>query len=278
MTLLRTLFQSTSEQKALPGKCTWLLWLACTMLSPQSLHILAAAAVFLVMCHGEEKCAGAPGIPGTPGANGLPGRDGRDGMKGDPGPPGPQGPPAGIPGLPGRDGLPGAPGLQGEKGNPGERGEPGPQGHPASADPELQEIFQFLKHRITSLEGVLTLEGTITEIGRKILATNGKEVNFESALESCKNAGGSIAIPRNKEENDAIWSIVKRFNRYAYLGIREGDVPGEFHDLEGNPLNYTNWRSYEPNGKGGENCVEMYTDGGWNDKKCNQYRLTICEF
>ncbi|CAM5128521.1 unnamed protein product [Eretmochelys imbricata] len=248
------------------------------MLSLQSLHILATAAVFLVTCHAEEKCAGAPGIPGTPGVNGLPGRDGRDGMKGDPGPPGPQGPSSGMLGLPGRDGLPGVQGPQGEKGNKGERGEPGPQGLPASVDPELQESLQFLKHQITRLEGVLTLEGKITEVGEKIFATNGKEVNFETTLKACEHAGGSIATPRNKEENDAIWDIVKQFNRYAYLGIRESDVPGEFHDLDGKPLNYTNWRAYEPNGKGGENCVEMYTDGGWNDKKCNQYRLTICEF
>uniref|UniRef100_A0A674IVS1 Pulmonary surfactant-associated protein A n=1 Tax=Terrapene triunguis TaxID=2587831 RepID=A0A674IVS1_9SAUR len=225
-----------------------------------------------------NKCAGTPGIPGTPGANGLPGRDGRDGMKGDSGPPGPQGPPSGMPGLPGRDGLPGVKGSQGEKGNKGERGEPGPQGLPASVDPELQESLQVLKHRITRLEGVLTLEGKLTEVGEKILATSGKEVNFETTLKACEHAGGSIATPRNKEENDAILDIVKQFNRYAYLGIRESDVPGEFQYLDGKPLNYTNWHASEPNGKGGENCVEMYTDGGWNDRKCNQYRLTICEF
>uniref|UniRef100_A0A8C3T1P3 C-type lectin domain-containing protein n=1 Tax=Chelydra serpentina TaxID=8475 RepID=A0A8C3T1P3_CHESE len=237
------------------------------MLSLQSLHILAAAAVFLVTCNAEEKCAGAPGIPGTPGANGLPGRDGRDGMKGDPGPPGPQGPPGGMPGLPGRDGLPGVQGPQGEKGNKGERGQHG------------QYKIKQKNNQIFSLSfAVLTLEGKITEVGGKILATNGKEVNFETTLKACEHAGGSIATPRNKEENDAIWDIVKQFNRYAYLGIRESDVPGEFHDLDGKPLNYTNWRASEPNGKGGENCVEMYTDGGWNDKKCNQYRLTICEF
>ncbi|TFK09452.1 peroxisomal coenzyme A diphosphatase NUDT7 [Platysternon megacephalum] len=191
---------------------------------------------------------------------------------------GPQRPPSGMPGLPGRDGLPGVKGPQGEKGNKGERGEPGPEGLPASVDPELQESLQVLKHQITRLEGVLTLEGKITEVGEKILATNGKEVNFETTLSACEHAGGSIATPRNKEENDAIWDIVKQFNRYAYLGIRESDVPGEFHYLDGKPLNYTNWRAREPNGKGGENCVEMYTDGGWNDKKCDQYRLTICEF
>uniref|UniRef100_A0A8C4YL11 Pulmonary surfactant-associated protein A-like n=1 Tax=Gopherus evgoodei TaxID=1825980 RepID=A0A8C4YL11_9SAUR len=215
-----------------------------------SLHIFAAAVFFLVTCHAEEKCAGTPGIPGTPGANGLPGRDGRDGMKGDPGPPGM------VSGLPGRDGVPGMKGPQGEKGNKGERGDPKKTGHLC----------------------FLTLEGKITEVGEKILATNGKEVNFETTLKACEHAGGSISTPKNQEENDAILDIVKQFNRYAYLGIRESDVPGEFRYLDGKPLNYTNWRAHEPNGKGGENCVEMYTDGGWNDKKCNQYRLTICEF
>ncbi|KAG6935571.1 surfactant associated protein A1, partial [Chelydra serpentina] len=58
-----------------------------------------------------------------------------------------------MPGLPGRDGLPGVQGPHGEKGNKGERGVPGPQGLPASFDPELQESLQFLKHRITRLEG-----------------------------------------------------------------------------------------------------------------------------
>ncbi|XP_050816708.1 pulmonary surfactant-associated protein A-like [Gopherus flavomarginatus] len=172
-----------------------------------------------------------------------------------PGPPGPQG----MPGLPGRDGVPGVKGPQGEKGNKWERGEPGPQGLPASVDLELQESLQKWG-------------------GGEILATNGKEVNFESTLKACEHTGGSIATPKNQEENYAILDIVKQFNRYAYLGIRESDVPGEFQYLDGKPLNYTNWRAREPNGKGGENCVEMYTDGGWNDKKCDQYHLTICEF
>uniref|UniRef100_A0A8C4YKH3 C-type lectin domain-containing protein n=1 Tax=Gopherus evgoodei TaxID=1825980 RepID=A0A8C4YKH3_9SAUR len=206
-----------------------------------------------------EKCAGTPGIPGTPGASGLPRRDGRDGMKGDPGPPGMvSGPPGpqGMPGLPGRDGVPAVKGPQGEKGNKGERG-----------DPKYWILVLFL-----------TLEGKITEVGGKILTTNGKEVNFESTLKACEHAGGSIATPKNQEENDAILDIVKQFNRYAYLGIRESDVPGEFQYLDGKPLIYNNWYTSEPNGKGGENCVEMYIDGSWNDRQCDQYRLTICEF
>ncbi|NXJ41049.1 SFTPA protein, partial [Ciconia maguari] len=125
---------------------------------------------------------------------------------------------------------------------------------------------------------VLALNGKIREVGEKILASNGKEVDFASALESCEQAGGTLATPMNEEENEAILGIVKEYNRHAYLGIKEGETSGQFKYINGMPLNYTKWYQDEPNGKGTEKCVEMYTDGSWNDKDCNVYRLTICEF
>lgn len=82
----------------------------------------------------------------------------------------------------------------------------------------------------------------------------------------------------NEEENKAILGIVKKYNQYAYLGIKEGEDSGQFKYLNGMPVNYTKWHQNEPNGKRTEKCVEMYTDGSWNDKKCNLPRLTICEF
>ncbi|XP_060625003.2 pulmonary surfactant-associated protein A-like [Anolis sagrei] len=242
------------------------------------LRQLFYVAVFIALCSpclGEDKCAGLPGIPGTPGANGVPGRDGRDGMKGDPGPPGPMGPPNGLTGAPGRDGLPGPQGLKGE---PGEKGEPGPEGRPAFLDPEVQEILRSLNQRILRLEGALSLKGIIHKVGSKIFATNEQLVDFESTLQICSHSGGFVAVPMNEMENNAVLDIVKNINQYAYLGIKESPIPGEFVYFDETPVNYTNWRQYEPNGKGKENCVEMHTDGGWNDKKCNQYRLVVCEF
>ncbi|NXG82045.1 SFTPA protein, partial [Stercorarius parasiticus] len=125
---------------------------------------------------------------------------------------------------------------------------------------------------------VLALNGKIREVGEKIFASNGKKVDFGSAVKSCEEAGGTIATPMNEEENKAILSIVQQYNQYAYLGIKEGQTSGQFKYINGMPLNFTKWHQYEPNGKGTEKCVEMYTDGSWNDKKCNLYRLTICEF
>ncbi|NXM04430.1 SFTPA protein, partial [Tyrannus savana] len=125
---------------------------------------------------------------------------------------------------------------------------------------------------------VVALNGKIRQVGEKVFATNGKKADFASALRSCEEAGGTLATPTNEEENNAIMDIVKQYKQYAYLGIKECETSGRFTYITGVPLGYTKWHQYEPNGKGKEKCVEMYTDGSWNDKKCNHYRLTVCEF
>ncbi|NWR54982.1 SFTPA protein, partial [Bucorvus abyssinicus] len=125
---------------------------------------------------------------------------------------------------------------------------------------------------------VLALMGMIRKAGHKIFASNGKNVDFAAALQSCESAGGTLAAPRNEEENQAVLQFVKQYNQYTYLGIKESETAGLFKYLDGTSVNYTNWYSNEPTGKGTEKCVEMYTDGTWNDRVCTVYRLTVCEF
>ncbi|NXV82507.1 SFTPA protein, partial [Atlantisia rogersi] len=118
----------------------------------------------------------------------------------------------------------------------------------------------------------------ITASGGKIFATSGKKADFHTTLKKCKEAGGSIATPSNEGENNAIRHLVKSFNTYAYLGIRESLTPSKFQLLNGTQLSYTNWHLNEPSGKGKEECVEMYADGTWNDKRCYWNRLIVCQF
>ncbi|NXP20300.1 SFTPA protein, partial [Scytalopus superciliaris] len=125
---------------------------------------------------------------------------------------------------------------------------------------------------------VLALNKKIIAVGEKAFATNGKATDFESALRSCEEAGGTLATPMNEEENKAIMDIVKQYRQYAYLGIRHSETSGQFMGITGRSLTYTKWHQNEPSGKGKEKCVEMYMDGSWNDRKCNLHRLTICEF
>ncbi|CAH2321373.1 Hypothetical predicted protein [Pelobates cultripes] len=224
-----------------------------------------------------DKCLGIQVLPVTSCLNLVPCRDGINSMKGDTGLPGPQGPP-GKQGPQGRDGLTGPIGVPGVPGPKGDTGDSGPPGSPALLDQQLQQYLNKIIHRITRLEQVMRLQGKIQEVGDKILATDGKAVDFETSKAACKAVGGKIVTPLNEAENNAVLNIVIEYNSYAYLGITEGQTPRDFRYLDGTPVNYTNWSNYEPSGKGTENCVEMYTDGRWNDKVCNQYRLTVCEF
>ncbi|XP_030309114.1 pulmonary surfactant-associated protein A2 [Calypte anna] len=143
---------------------------------------------------------------------------------------------------------------------------------------EMGDVVHQLEHRVSKLEEVLHLEKMITTSGEKVFATNGERADFDTAVKKCKEAGGSIASPRNPKENDAILYFVKKFNTYAYLGIKASLIPSKFQFLDGTPLTYTNWHSNEPSGKGEEACVEMYTDGTWNDKVCRKSRLIVCQF
>ncbi|XP_050755106.1 LOW QUALITY PROTEIN: pulmonary surfactant-associated protein A-like [Gymnogyps californianus] len=112
----------------------------------------------------------------------------------------------------------------------------------------------------------------------QIFATNGKKADFHTTLKKCKEAGGSIATPRNPGKNDAILYFVKSFNTYTYLGIKESLILSKFQFLDGTQLSYTNWHLNEPSGKGKEECVEMYADGTWNEKGRNQNSLIVCQF
>ncbi|KAM9281986.1 LOW QUALITY PROTEIN: pulmonary surfactant-associated protein A-like [Cariama cristata] len=123
-------------------------------------------------------------------------------------------------------------------------------------DNEMEDIIHQLEHRISRLEG-----------------------DRRNTLKKCEEAGGSIAIPRNLGKNDAILYFVRSFNTYTYVGIQESLTPRKFQFLElCTQLSYTNWHLNEPSGKGEEERVETYTDGTWNDKRCNKNPLVVCQF
>ena len=50
--------------------------------------------------------------------------------------------------------------------------------------------------------------------------------------------------------------------------------------MDDSPYEYTNWNPGEPSdpdGSEGENCVEMYGDGKWNDVPCDTPNGFICK-
>uniref|UniRef100_A0A2K6FW21 Surfactant protein D n=1 Tax=Propithecus coquereli TaxID=379532 RepID=A0A2K6FW21_PROCO len=240
---------------------------------------------------GPKGEAGPKGEVGAPGMQGSAGTRGPTGPKGDRGAPGERGAPgnagaAGPTGAVGVQGAPGArgpPGLKGDRGLPGDRGAKGESGLPAAAVLRqvvavLDEVVRLLVAFFSYYKGV-ELFPNGRSVGEKIFKTLGLEKPFEDAQQVCVQAGGQLASPRSAAENAALQQLVTDQNKAAFLSMTDTKTEGKFTYPTGEPLVYSNWAPGEPNNDGGaENCVEIFTNGKWNDKACAEQRLVICEF
>ncbi|XP_077310058.1 pulmonary surfactant-associated protein D-like [Lithobates pipiens] len=119
------------------------------------------------------------------------------------------------------------------------------------------------------------------EVGGKVFVTNGRKENQNDAQNICKEVGGSLATPRNAEENSAILEIIntKGGSIPAFLGVTSSQVEGTFTYLTGEKVIFTNWGALQPDDyMHNEDCVQMWNNGYWNDIQCSAKYLVICEF
>uniref|UniRef100_A0A452FXH0 C-type lectin domain-containing protein n=1 Tax=Capra hircus TaxID=9925 RepID=A0A452FXH0_CAPHI len=252
----------------------------------------------------------------APPADSLRGHDGRDeregprGEKGDQGRAGTMGP-AGAISPQGPSGARGPPGLKRDRGTPGEKGAKGETSVPgkkvlgALVDAEgtsshashAGSVFTWphspaevatLRQRMTNLEGVIQrLRNTVSQyrkavlfpdglaVGEKIFKTSGAVKSYSGARQVCREAEGQLPSPRSAAENEAVTQLIRARNKHAYLSMNDISREGRFTYPTGQSLVYSNCA---PGNKGPENCLEIYSNGNWNDIECTEERLVICEF
>ncbi|CAJ0932376.1 unnamed protein product [Ranitomeya imitator] len=155
------------------------------------------------------------------------------------------------------------------------------QSHDATAqpcNPDLAEMVYGVG-KMDYRQTALTFYKEATAAGDKIFVSKGEQATYNDAKLACTNAGGQLASPQNAEENKAVLDFCKMYKVFPYLGINDLLIEGSFRYPNGEMLSYSNWSDKEPNNdQGVEDCVEMYDNGKWNDKNCNEKRLIICEF
>uniref|UniRef100_G1M2Y3 C-type lectin domain-containing protein n=1 Tax=Ailuropoda melanoleuca TaxID=9646 RepID=G1M2Y3_AILME len=199
-------------------------------------------------------------------------------------------------GLPGRDGRDGREGPRGEKGDPGRAGTmglipcpakslsatlpippPPARSCPGRPGPSSAGSMASKSEILTLFLVELFPNGRA--VGEKIFKTGGFEKTFEDAQQVCMQAGGQMASPRSAAENEALQQLATAQNKAAFLSMTDIKTEGKFTYPTGEPLVYSNWAPGEPNDNGGsEDCVEIFTNGKWNDKNCREQRLVVCEF
>ncbi|XP_065368714.1 perlucin-like protein [Calliphora vicina] len=109
-------------------------------------------------------------------------------------------------------------------------------------------------------------------------------VNWYTAVEICNSQNKVIASITSAEENRKLYNALykKRLlhSRFAFwLGATELGHNGRWSWINtGRPLLYTNWAASEPNnGINKEHCLQLLSDGKWNDYDCDSRHRVVCQ-
>ena len=111
-------------------------------------------------------------------------------------------------------------------------------------------------------------ELTVGDKKLKIHYNPTKVGKFAFIKDYCESLGMTLPSPESKEENDAILKLKgdSKWGTTPYLGFTDQAKEGTWINLSTEKeQKYFNWARGEPNNSGGENHVELYHTGQWND-------------
>lgn len=112
---------------------------------------------------------------------------------------------------------------------------------------------------------------------------------YAQARDICERQEGTLAAPFDDDANAALVTLLAASGHdRIWIGVsdarHEGNWERRVHKVEGSfeyyeevALEYTNWANGQPDGGMGENCVEMWTTGRWNDAPCGTPKNFACD-
>ncbi|XP_029464028.1 C-type lectin domain family 3 member A [Rhinatrema bivittatum] len=153
-------------------------------------------------------------------------------------------------------------------------------------DGDMKTQIDKLWREVNSLKEMQALQTVClrgTKIHKKCYLAIEDSKHFHEANEDCIAKGGTLAIPRDSEENQALRDYGKKSLPGAgefWLGINDMVNEGKFVDVNGAAINFFNWDRSQPNGGKRENCAlfSQSSQGKWVDEACRSTKKYICEF
>jgi hypothetical protein len=104
--------------------------------------------------------------------------------------------------------------------------------------------------------------------------SEGNTATYADAMASCAAEGGHLAVVTDTAENDYVRSMI---SDTSWIGFSDSVSEGNFTWITGSTSSYNKWSGPQPDDNGGEDCVEVNTNGDWNDQKCAATRGFVCE-
>lgn len=77
--------------------------------------------------------------------------------------------------------------------------------------------------------------------------------------------GGHLVTISDAAENNFVLTTFVTSSTQPWIGLNDAASENNFVWSSGEPVMYTNWAGGEPNNSGGEDHVQMWPNGTWND-------------
>ncbi|PVD27526.1 hypothetical protein C0Q70_12688 [Pomacea canaliculata] len=108
--------------------------------------------------------------------------------------------------------------------------------------------------------------------------------NWHDSKSICETLRSHLVEVTSAAENNFVANIVKLHRvTSVWTGLQDFEEDGLFvfssSLLPLQPTDYSHWQARQPDdGRGGEDCVEIYSSGEWNDNDCDDSRsYPLCE-
>jgi len=100
--------------------------------------------------------------------------------------------------------------------------------------------------------------------------------NFTEAQDECRARGLQLASIHSQQEQNFIAGLIS--GHYAWIGLTDVAVEGEFRWSDGTPLDFQYWNPGQPNGGTLSDCVFTYlSDAAWGDYYCDDTNGVACK-
>ncbi|XP_049645422.1 CD209 antigen-like protein C isoform X2 [Suncus etruscus] len=100
--------------------------------------------------------------------------------------------------------------------------------------------------------------------------------NWKSSMSACELLNAQLVVINSEAEEKFLQSWEARHKKRTWIGLSDHQNEGSWRWVDNTPIELSYWKQGEPNNDEDEDCVELYNDG-WNDDKCNQEKVWICE-
>ena len=102
------------------------------------------------------------------------------------------------------------------------------------------------------------------------------KLNWIDARDYCRRLGSDLAMITSPQMNEYAAALCSGVS--CWIGINDLQSEGVFTLVNGSHMDYEAWQAGQPDGWGeaGEDCVEMYPSGLWNDNDCSKEKRFLC--